>query len=408
MLALRESIQTLGLMHPIVLRDGQVLVAGERRLRAIRDLAALGIHFRCGGDDVAPGLVPTLFLGDLPPIEALEAELEENVQRSDLTWQERASAVARIVEIRTEQAKLAGRPLPTHADIAEEVRGDAASKTNAQTQTRREIILSRHLDNPEIAKAKSVTEAYKALQRQETSRKNALLAERYGSEFHAETHTLRLGSCHDLVDIVFESYDVIITDPPYGMGADEFGDSGGRTAGAHGYKDNEDAAKEAISFLSYTGFKLARPQAHIYAFCDIMWLPVWQHHLTEAGWWVHRTPLVWHKPNGSRMPWPEHGPQRKYELVVYAVKGKRPVTRIAGDVISLPSDDNLGHSAQKPVALYRELLSRSVRPGDSVLDPFCGTGPVFPAAHDLKCRATGIEIDPAAYGIALTRMKGLK
>jgi len=37
-----------------------------------------------------------------------------------------------------------------------------------------------------------------------------------------------------------EVFDVILTDPPYGMGADEFGDSGGLTEGAHAYKDDEE------------------------------------------------------------------------------------------------------------------------------------------------------------------------
>ena len=46
--------------------------------------------------------------------------------------------------------------------------------------------------------------------------------------------------------------------------------------------------------------------------------------------------------------------------------------------------------------------------GDVVLDLFCGTGPIFPAAHALKCRAVGVEKDSGAYGIALTRIKELK
>ena len=33
------------------------------------------------------------------------------------------------------------------------------------------------------------------------------------------------------------------------------------------------------------------------------------------------------------------------------------------------------HGAQKPVVVYQNLLQRSVRAGDKVLDPFAGTGP---------------------------------
>ena len=34
-----------------------------------------------------------------------------------------------------------------------------------------------------------------------------------------------------------------------------------------------------------------------------------------------------------RAPWPDSGPQRKYETLLYAVKGKRPVLKMAGDVL---------------------------------------------------------------------------
>ena len=128
---------------------------------------------------------------------------------------------------------------------------------------------------------------------------------------------------------------------------------------------------------------------------------------TDAGWWVHRTPLIWYKRTAARVPWPEHGPQRKYEVILYAVKGKRPTLKIAPDVLDFLPDENLGHSAQKPVALFQELLSRTCLPGNSVLDPFCGTGPIFPAAHELKCRAVGLEQAPDAYGIAVKRIEQL-
>jgi DNA modification methylase len=51
---------------------------------------------------------------------------------------------------------------------------------------------------------------------------------------------------------------------------------------------------------------------------------------------------------------------------------------------------------------------RSITPGDMVLDPFGGTGPILPAAHELKCKATYIEQDPVPYGIAAKRLAELK
>jgi len=192
------------------------------------------------------------------------------------------------------------------------------------------------------------------------------------------------------------------------MGADEFGDSGGLAAGAHGYVDDEANAIKCYEALASHGFRVAKPQAHLYAFCDLDMFGRLKFLFMNEGWWVFRTPLVWHKPSAMRAPWPENGPQRKYECCLYAVKGKRKVTKMAPDLFAFNPDSNLGHAAQKPVALFEELLKRSVQPGDSVLDPFCGSGPIFPAAHGLKCRATGVEIDTASYGIAVKRIEALK
>ena len=128
-----------------------------------------------------------------------------------------------------------------------------------------------------------------------------------------------------------------------------------------------------------------------------------------AGWWTFRTPLVNIKPEGGRVPWPEHGPRRSYELCLFAVKGKKTVNTIRPDYFeSRLSEGNFGHGAQKPVEAYVELLRRSTRPGDTVLDSFAGTGTIFPAAAELGLNAVGVELESAAYGICLQRIGEIK
>lgn len=200
-------------------------------------------------------------------------------------------------------------------------------------------------------------------------------------------------------------FDVILTDPPYGMGADQFGDSGGMNMSAHSYADTYEVFKESLALATLHFGRLTKDQAHLYWFCDIDRFIESRIAFEAAGWWVHRTPLIWHKPNGSRAPWPEHGPQRKYEFILYAVKGKKPTIKLAGDVITCSNEQGMEHGAQKPVELYKELLSRSCQPGDSVLDCFAGTGPILPAAHELRVKATAIERDATSYGIAAGRLK---
>lgn len=407
-----DGIAKRGLLHPIILREvaGQlILVAGERRLRAVLDLVALDIPIRHDGELLPLGHIPYTLFDDLDPIAAAEAEFEENIHRANLTWQERAAAVARLDSLRGAQAAARGEPAPTTADIALEVRGSAEGSYHEAT--RRELIVARHLGNPAVAAAKTVDEAFKVIKREESSERDRALGERVGRSFSANDHRASQADSRVwLLECAGESYDCILTDPPYGVGADEFGDSGGLAAGAHGYKDDEETFRSLMDIFIPESFRIAKPAAHLYCFCDLDYYGELRDRFADAGWWVHRTPLIWHKPNGMRVPWanPPCGPQRRYEIILFAVKGKRNVIRIAGDVLEYPSDANLGHAAQKPEALYRDLLSRSCRPGDSVVDPFCGSGTIFPSAHGLRVKATGVELSQASYGIAVARLEGLK
>ena len=413
---LTESITQHGLFHAVVLRregDSYVLVSGERRLRAVTDIWSLGGSLRYDGADVPEGEIPYTLLEALNPLERELAELDENIRRDDLTWQERAAALARIASLRAAKAEAEGAPPPTTADLAEDLfeparDGVAGSSDYGREAIRQQIAVAKFLDDPEVAAAKTVGDAYKTLKKRETRKRDAAHAERVGATFTRAAHRCVHGdSLSWLGGAASESFDVILTDPPYGMGADEFGDAGGRAEGAHGYEDSEENFLSILDVCRTELFRVAKSQAHLYWFCDIDNFELARSVFSQAGWWVHRTPIIWHKPNGMRTPWPEHGPQRKWEMLLYAVKGKRPTLRIAADLVAFAPDTNLGHAAQKPVALYKELLSRSAKAGDSVLDPFCGTGPIFPAAHELKVAATGIELDQAHYGIALKRLEGL-
>jgi hypothetical protein len=126
-----------------------------------------------------------------------------------------------------------------------------------------------------------------------------------------------------------------------------------------------------------------------------------------AGWYVFRTPLIAHKPNSGRVPLPTEGPRRQYETILYAIKGHKTVTSIYSDVISTQAEGGFLLGAQKPVALFVDLLKRSVRPGDTVLDSFAGTGTTVEAAHQMKCTATVLEMSADHYGMCLKRVEGM-
>lgn len=408
---LQVSIEQVGLLHPIVVRrtgETNTLVAGERRLRAIQDMAGLGQSFSFENIPVQPGYIPCVELGELSLLEAMEAEYEENSSRTDLTWQEKAQATAQLKLLRDAQSVALGTPPPSNAALGAE-RYNTANESSSVGIIRRDLILARHLHDPEVAKASGPNEAFKLLIRKEQTRKNEELAEQLGQSFTRSSHKLLNEDSLKWMQLAQPNqFDVILTDPPYGMGADEFGDSGGKMVGAHSYEDSRECLNDILMVFPTESFRITKPEAHLYMFCDLDWFPQLQNEFLTVGWKVFRTPLIWFKPGAYRAPWPLQGPQRKYECCLFAVKGNKHTARLAGDVLEHNPDENLGHMAQKPVALFQDLLSRSIHPGDRVLDPFCGTGPVFPAAHELKCFATGIELRPASYAIAAKRIEELK
>lgn len=413
-LELAGSITQVGLIHPVVVRlDEQeriVLVAGERRIRALEYIWNFGQSVRCGEYDVPTNKIPCVYLGEIDPVLAFEIELEENIRRKDITWQERAQAVARLAKLKTD---LEGEE-PSPAKLAETL-GLATSGGGGGTpaqDVRQDLILARHMADPDIAKAASRSDAFKILKRKEEVTRNAALGAAISTQTLANEHKLLKGNCLEIMaSLDASSFDVILSDPPYGMDAQDFGDSGGTggAVGGHFYDDSHENWVKLMSGLAVQIDRLAKVQAHLYLFCDIDKFFALRDFISASGVWkCFRTPLVWFNPGGSRAPWPQSGPQRKSQYILYAVRGNKPVTAMLGDVLTHGSDSNLGHHAQKPVSLYNDLLRRTIRPGDSVLDPFCGTGTVFPASHALKCKATGIELDDMALGIAAARLKELK
>jgi len=409
---LAESLQTTGLLHPIVLREspeGLTLVAGERRLRAMQQCHLLDLTVLHQGKPIPEGCVPYTNLGQLSELEIEEAELDENIRRVDLSWQERDVTLARIHALRTKQAQAQGR-VHTVADTAHELSG--RSDGAYQDNLRKSLVVARYMDNPLVAKAKDTNEAFKIIKRQETAQQNVQLARTIGKTFTAQNHKLYNEDCLQWMSAAPAGYfDVICTDPPYGMGADDFGDMGSaaRAADTHGYKDDKAHWRKLMTAWAPLSFRITKPEAHAYIFCDI---DIWEELkalMQAAGWYVFRTPFISSKGTGGRVPLWDEGPRRSWEMLMYCIKGHKHTTGIYGDVITTSMEgEKYGHAAQKPVALYYDLLRRSVKAGDKVLDTFAGTGTIFPAAQPLLCEVTALELSPEYYAIASKRLAELQ
>lgn len=402
---LAGSIGRNGLQHPIVVEslEKPVLRSGERRLRAIRTLTE---PYKHNGETIPPGFIPVTITGELGEIAREEVELEENILRVDLTWQERNEAIARLHALRTAQKAPTGEK-QLYTQTAREIKGNDVVTSNDILEVRHATILQPFLADPDVAKAGTEREALAIVRRKLTQTFNEQLAKNFDSSKAKTPHTLLQGSCierfHQLAD---GQFDVIITDPPYGIEAHKMSTMSGSESGVvHEYEDTLENAIEVWRAIFREGARVCKPQAHLYMFCDFRYWRELVDLAIECGWDVWPTPIIWHKPSGGMLGDSTRGPRKSYETILFASRGDKRVTGVYLDVIVENPADSALHAAAKPVSVYVNLLRRSAVPGDRILDPCAGSGTLFPAANKLRCVATGIELSPTHYATALQRLE---
>jgi len=71
---------------------------------------------------------------------------------------------------------------------------------------------------------------------------------------------------------------------------------------------------------------------------------------------------------------------------------------------NMANKENRIHPTQKPVALYKWLLTNYANPGDKILDTHVGSASSLIACHDLGFDAVGFELDADYYRMAKQRL----
>lgn len=388
---LAASIFNKGLLHAIVVRKTNgllILVAGQRRLLAVQALHEHEDAFFFDGQPVPRGKIPCALLTDLDDIQYREAELEENILREDLSWQDRVAAVDELHRLRVEQD-----PEHTVKDTAREIskKGSRALSGKLQNEIAHAQLVAPHLDDPEVKQARSAAEAFSIVERKiRAAFSSQLLESQRGESQHTFVEGDLIG---EMAKLPAEHFTCIIADPPYGIGADKFGDAAKKR---HLYKDKAVDAWRLYKEITSAGAMAAAPEAHLYLFCDIdsfVALRDWVSMYTD--WSPRRAPLVWFKGTSGHLTEGVFGFRRSYELILFASKGNKKCNSLAEDTFRVQADisEDRASAAQKPVDLYKMFLKLSCLAGDAVLDPCCGGGTIFPAAESLGLSATGIELD---------------
>ena len=88
-------------------------------------------------------------------------------------------------------------------------------------------------------------------------------------------------------------------------------------------------------------------------------------------------------------------------------KGKYATNILRVPSLKGHSTEKIGHPSQKPIALINQLIASSSRKGDTILDPFLGSGTTAEAAQQLGRKWVGIELNRDYVEIAAKRLNGL-
>lgn len=118
--------------------------------------------------------------------------------------------------------------------------------------------------------------------------------------------------------------------------------------------------------------------------------------------------LVWEKNNTSMGDLKaDFAP--KYEMIIFIQKGRRLINgKRDPNILKFSRTGNKLHSTQKPVDLLQYLLEKFSDKGDTVLDPFMGSGSTGVACVNTNRKFIGIELDKTYFELAKNRIENHK
>lgn len=211
----------------------------------------------------------------------------------------------------------------------------------------------------------------------------------FRKEVLAEGVECILGDCLEVLPTL-AIVDAVVTDPPYGVG---LGKDGPTAIGKTAYASFEDTP-EYLRKVCVTAIEMC----------------------LERGWRIVMTPgnrncfeypppdeigAIFNPAGAGFSRW---GFTTSQPILYYGKDPHSPAKKPQA-VLSTELSEKNGHPCPKPFKLMRWLVERASLPGETILDPFMGSGTTGVAAVKLGRKFTGIEIDPGYFDIACRRIE---
>lgn len=224
--------------------------------------------------------------------------------------------------------------------------------------------------------------------------------------------TLYLGDCMDILSSLGR-VDAVVTDPPFEAEAHTkerrlLGEQrGGARTVEYGALDFQAMTEDLRLASTLAAGGLC--QGWMLTFCQAEAVAVWRAaHETAGG--KYKRAMVWIKPDGAPQ-FTGDRPGMGYESIVSSWFGKGRSQWNGGGrhgvFVHAQRDNNFPkqHMTQKPIALMVELLGLFSNAGNTILDPFMGSGTTGVAAIQLGRKFIGIEREPKYFDVACQRIE---
>lgn len=192
--------------------------------------------------------------------------------------------------------------------------------------------------------------------------------------------TIIQGDCvRVMANMSAQSVDLVVTDPPYLC---RFMDRSGRRI------LNDDSDKWLAPAYAQM-YRVLKPNTYCVTFYGWHRVDSFMHAWRAAGFRILEHLVFIKSYDSSRLY-----VGRRHEQAYLLAKGLPHVPDVdVTDVMPWQYTGNKLHPTQKPVSILRPLIEAFSKPGQCVLDPFCGSGSTLIAAREANRRSIGIELD---------------
>lgn len=388
--SLSSSIKKFGLLHPIVIDEDNNLVAGERRLRACKQLKLEKIECKRKSE--------------LSPLEKAELELEENLIRKAFTWQEEVKGKLQIDKIKRE---MYGSKTQGSSKEGWGIKDTAMALGESTGSVSMDIQLAEALEQyPQLALEKNKSTAYRKFKKLQEQILKAEINKRMQNI--KPLKNVILGDCLNIMPTIKKKVHLIIADPPWGINVDQ-SHGLGKMSGADPFIDDRETSLPLVREAYRLMYNVLENNTHAYVFFAVTQYALHLEMLNKAGFNVDPLPLVWVK-EGTSAPGVYTSFTSSYETIFFCRKGNRKLNVSPSNVLSFkrvnPKDKI--HDTEKPLALIKHLIELSTLPGETVLDPFAGSGVVAEAAIRAKRDVIVIEKEKKYYDAICERVRQIK